>query len=177
MDTDRYNWISRRAHEIWQQEGFPSGRDREHWSQAVAEREQLECEEASASDLTEGQWDEIKSVLVVDDEPIIRFAAVDVLEHAGFEVWEAANADEALVLLNRRTIDAVFTDINMSGSMDGLGLVSRIRALSPKTRVVVTSGHVGFGSFDLASGVSFLPKPYQFEALINLLSTPAPKAN
>ncbi|WFU11606.1 DUF2934 domain-containing protein (plasmid) [Rhizobium sp. CB3090] len=50
MDTDRYNWISRRAHQIWQQEGFPSGRDREHWSQAVAERNLLELGECFGSD-------------------------------------------------------------------------------------------------------------------------------
>ncbi|WFU11605.1 response regulator (plasmid) [Rhizobium sp. CB3090] len=121
--------------------------------------------------------DEVKSVLVVNDEPLVRFAAVDALEQAGFEVLEARNADEALILLNQRTVDAVFTDINMPGSMDGLALVSQIRALSPETRVVVTSGDVRLGNFDLASGVSFLPKPVPIQTLIKLLSTPVPKSN
>ena len=81
------------------------------------------------------------------------------------------NADEALALLERATVDAVFTDINMPGSMDGLGLVTRIRARSPQTRVIVTSAHVQLGRFDLASGVSFLSKPYDFDALLKMLET------
>ncbi|CDM61140.1 response regulator (plasmid) [Rhizobium sp. T136] len=85
---------------------------------------------------------------------------------------EAANADEALVLLQDGSADAVFTDINMPGSIDGLGLVSLIRARFPDARVIVTSGHVQLGHFDLPSGASFLPKPYTFDALIKMLKVP-----
>lgn len=48
---------------------------------------------------------------------------------------------------------------------------SKVRARSPKTRVIVTSGHVMLGAFDLASGVSFLPKPYARNAITGLLNT------
>ncbi|WP_072380624.1 response regulator [Rhizobium tibeticum] len=168
MDGDRYNWISRRAHQIWQQDGCPSGRDREHWLQAVSEFEGLEREDQGHfADHTK-----IEKVLVVEDEPLIRYAAVDALEQDGFDVLEAANADEALVLLQERSIDAVFTDINMPGSIDGLGLVSLVRARFPDARLIVTSGHVQLGHFDLPSGVSFLPKPYTFDALIKMLKIP-----
>jgi CheY-like chemotaxis protein len=167
MDQDTYNWISRRAHEIWQKEGCPNGRDREHWSQAVAEMEEFARGVGAASSVdANGQ---VEKVLVVDDEPLIRYATVDALEQAGFEVLEAGNADEALMLLQYNDVDVVFTDVNMPGSTDGLGLVTRVRARSPKTRVIVTSGHVRLGSFDLASGVSFIPKPYAYDTLVNIL--------
>lgn len=71
MDQDAYNWISRRAHEIWQQEGCPDGRDREHWNQAVSERDLLSKTE------TTGSMPPIETVLVVEDDPLIRFATVD----------------------------------------------------------------------------------------------------
>ncbi|MBZ7927280.1 response regulator (plasmid) [Ensifer adhaerens] len=163
MDQDAYNWISRRAHEIWQQEGCPDGRDREHWNQAVSERDLLSKTE------TTGSMPPIETVLVVEDDPLIRFATVDALEGVGLRVLEAGSADEAMALLQSAEIDALFTDINMPGSVDGLVLVQRVRATAPQTRVIVTSGHVMLGAFDLASGVSFLPKPYSYEALIKML--------
>lgn len=171
MLEDRYAWISRRAHEIWEQEGYPNGRDQDHWSMAAAERE--EFEHMSMDIVLARRSNDIsprpRTILIVDDEPLIRFATVDALEQAGYEVVEAGNADEALVLLGRKAVDVLFTDINMPGSMDGLQLVSRVRERSPKTRMVVTSGHVHLGRFDLASGVAFLPKPYQYDSLIKLL--------
>jgi CheY-like chemotaxis protein len=163
MEHERYDWISRRAHDTWEAEGCPSGRDREHWSQAVAEWEE------AGSSATEPLAGIVRSVLVVDDEPLIRFATVEALEQAGFEVYEAASADEAMSILKSNEFDVVFTDVNMPGSIDGLGLMSRIRSRSPKTRIIVTSGHVNLGAFDLPSGVSFIPKPYSHDVIIGML--------
>ncbi|WP_281426044.1 response regulator [Rhizobium indicum] len=67
------------------------------------------------------------NVLVVEDEPILRYDTVEFLERAGHRVLEAANADEAMVFLRRNDIDTLFTDIDMPGSIDGLGLVKRVR--------------------------------------------------
>jgi len=111
-------------------------------------------------------------VLVVDDEALIRFATVEALEDAGFEVFEAGNADEALVLLQGHGFDAVFTDVSMPGTTDGLGLTALVRARSPRTRVIVTSGHVRLGAFDLASGVSFIPNPDAYDAIVGMLRGP-----
>jgi len=169
MQHEEYNWISVRAHEIWQMEGCPNGRDREHWTQAVNEwRNRGHGSEAPRSMLR----DHVNRVLVVDDEPLIRFATVEALEDAGFEVLEAGNADEALVLLQKSEVDAVFTDVNMPGTTDGLGLMAQVRAHSPQTRVIVTSGHVRLGAFDLSSGVSFIPKPYTHDAIVGMLKAP-----
>jgi CheY-like chemotaxis protein len=68
-------------------------------------------------------------VLIVEDEALVRMTAVVMIEEAGFEVLEAATADEAIVLLEaRRDITVVFTDIEMPGSMDGLRLAQAVRA-------------------------------------------------
>ena len=65
----------------------------------------------------------IPVVLIVEDEPLLRMLAVEVVEEAGFVAIEARDADEAVVLLESRAdITLLFTDINMPGSMDGLKL-------------------------------------------------------
>jgi CheY-like chemotaxis protein len=67
-------------------------------------------------------------VLIVEDEALVRMTAVDMIEEAGFEILEATNADEAILLLEaRRDITVVFTDIEMPGSMNGLRLAEAIR--------------------------------------------------
>src|SRR5215813_12938733 len=59
------------------------------------------------------------SVLVVDDEPLVRILTVQVLEEAGFQVEEAGNSEEALSRLDGHQIAALVTDIDMPGSLDG----------------------------------------------------------
>ncbi|MGV2103953.1 DUF2934 domain-containing protein [Rhizobium sp. 21-4511-3d] len=63
MHDDDYNWISRRAHAIWQSEGCPNGRDRDHWSQVVNDWRDKQHALASTA-----PTDEVRRVLVVDDE-------------------------------------------------------------------------------------------------------------
>lgn len=71
-------------------------------------------------------------VLVVEDEPIIRMNAVAMIEDAGYDVIEAANADDAILLLETRPdIRVVFSDIEMPGSMDGLKLIHAVRERWP----------------------------------------------
>ena len=70
-----------------------------------------------------------RAILVVEDELLLRLMAVDIVEDAGFEALAAATADEALAILEARADDVrlVFTDIQMPGSMDGLGLAHAVR--------------------------------------------------
>jgi two-component system, response regulator PdtaR len=102
-------------------------------------------------------------VLVVEDEPIIRMNAVDMLEDAGFEVLEAANADAALALLEARShkIAALFTDIHMPGSMDGMALIALVAERWPHIRPFVTSGHTTLRDADIPDHGRFLAKPYR----------------
>src|SRR3954470_10107757 len=109
-------------------------------------------------------------VLVVEDEFLLRMNAVDMIAAAGFEVIEAANADEAIAILeNRRDITVVFTDIQMPGSMDGLKLARAVRGRWPPIKIVATSGHVSVSDADLPEGGRFLAKPYNALQIGSLL--------
>jgi CheY-like chemotaxis protein len=109
-------------------------------------------------------------VLVVDDDFLIRMNAAGMIEDAGFEVIEATNADEAIVILEvRLDIRVVFTDIQMPGSMDGLKLAAAIRGRWPPIKIVATSGLVDVRADDLPAGSVFLPKPYTFDIIRNTL--------
>jgi CheY-like chemotaxis protein len=100
-------------------------------------------------------------ILVVEDESLIRMNAVEMIVEAGFEVVEAANADEAIAILEGGLdITVVFTDIQMPGSMDGLKLAAAVRDRWPPIKIVATSGQVKLGPGDLPEGGHFLPKPY-----------------
>ena len=100
-------------------------------------------------------------VLVVEDEVLIRMNTVDMIEDAGFHVLEAANADEAIVLLETRLdIRVVFTDIDMPGSMNGVRLAQAVRGRWPPIKIIATSGHFKLKEGDLPPDGRFLPKPY-----------------
>ena len=100
-------------------------------------------------------------VLIVEDEALVRMAAVGMVEEAGFEVLEATNADEAILLLEaRRDITVVFTDVEMPGSMDGLRLAHAVRGRWPPIKIIATSGRYAVRDGDLPSGGLFLRKPY-----------------
>ena len=108
-----------------------------------------------------GPSEEALTILVVEDEALIRVALVDYLEDNGFEVVEAGDAASAIQLLlyGDITIDAVFTDICMPGEMDGLGLAAWIRQNRAGLPTIVTSGarRIEAGA---EGGLCFFAKPY-----------------
>jgi CheY-like chemotaxis protein len=106
-------------------------------------------------------------VLVVEDEPILRMMAADMVEGAGFEVIEAADATEAVRILESRTdIRIVFTDIDMPRGMDGLRLAACIRDRWPPVELIITSGHVTPDLHSLPVRSVFFPKPYRQEQIV-----------
>jgi CheY-like chemotaxis protein len=101
-------------------------------------------------------------VLVVEDEALVRLNAVEMIEEAGFDAVEAANADKAISILESRDdIRFVFTDVQMPGSMDGLRLAHVIRDRWPPIKLIVTSGHTTVTESALPRGGRFVRKPYQ----------------
>jgi CheY-like chemotaxis protein len=87
--------------------------------------------------------------------------AVAMIEEAGFSVLEASDADNAIrILETRRDITVIFTDIEMSGSMNGIKLAHAVRDRWPPIKIIATSGHYGFREGDLPAGGRSLPKPY-----------------
>jgi CheY-like chemotaxis protein len=106
-------------------------------------------------------------VLVVEDEPLIRFDIVAQLEDDGFCVFQAKNADDAIaLLLAEPSIRILFTDIDMPGSMDGLRLSAAVRQRWPPIRIIVTSGHRQVEITDLPDGSVFFSKPYRHHDVV-----------
>ena len=106
--------------------------------------------------------DDPLAVLIVEDEALVRISAVAMVEEAGLKAYEAADADEAIALLEKHTdIGVLFTDINMPGSMDGLKLAHYVRGRWPPVRIIVTSGQVAAGGRDMPLGSVFFAKPYR----------------
>jgi CheY-like chemotaxis protein len=100
-------------------------------------------------------------ILVVEDEAIIRMGAVQMLEDAGFAVVEASNASDAMAILeNRNDVRAVFTDVNMPGTLDGLRLARMVRGRWPPIHLIVTSGLLSLNDDELPTGGRFIRKPY-----------------
>lgn len=106
-------------------------------------------------------------ILIVDDEALLRLVLADFLDSAGFNVVEAASADEALLTVEREsaTIDLVFTDIRMPGKIDGFQLALWMQQKYPLIPVFLTSGYIGKEQTcnELAPGQPFFPKPYNLD--------------
>lgn len=110
--------------------------------------------------------EEIRPVLLVDDEPFLRLALVDLFEEAGLPVWEAGDADEAIALLQSHPeIRFVVTDVQMPGAMDGFRLARFIRDHYPPIALLICSGLVAPGSDDLPDGALFMSKPVERSSL------------
>ncbi len=102
------------------------------------------------------------AILIVEDSGPIRLGAVDMAEREGFLVFEAANADDAIAILEAHPeIRLVFTDIEMPGSMDGLKLVHYISLRWPPIRLIVASGKMLREHAQLPDGILFFTKPYR----------------
>ena len=116
------------------------------------------------------QANDIHTVLVVEDEVLVRLMIAEELRSAGFQVIEAADADEALaVLANITDVSVIFSDIRMPGSMDGLELAKKVRADFPKIRIVLASGNLAAVASVDHDG--FFLKPYEADEIINLIKT------
>jgi CheY-like chemotaxis protein len=88
------------------------------------------------------------------------------LEARGYGVIEAANADEALLILRGNpSVKLLFTDVNMPGVLDGLALAQLARAEHPGVKVIIASGHMQLSEWAVDADAMF-PKPYDLVQLI-----------
>lgn len=107
------------------------------------------------------------TILLVEDETLVRMQGVDVLEEAGFTVLEAANADEALQLLEQHDdVELLFSDIDMPGSMDGLALARLVHEKWPAIHLLLTSGYHRVSEARIPENGRFVSKPWQEKALV-----------
>ncbi len=121
------------------------------------------------------------TVLVVEDEVLVRLIIADYLRECGYRVHEAANAAEAVVVLESPTvtIDIVFSDVQMPGEMDGFGLARWVRVHQPDVRVILTSSVER--SADIAATLCeagpLLEKPYEPTGVVERIRQLIAKSN
>lgn len=105
-------------------------------------------------------------VLVVEDDALLRMAALEIVEENGFAALEAENADDAITLLEKHPeIRIVFTDIHMAGSMDGLQLAAFAHDRWPPLRFIIVSGQHRPIMAEIPEGARFFSKPYDARAI------------
>lgn len=115
-----------------------------------------------------------RTILVVEDEEMVRDLIASELAEAGFVVIEASTAEEGRELLDQRPVAALFTDIRLPGAMDGWQLAEAARAMNPRLPVIYATGYSPETPRIVPGGV-FLRKPYLpskvIEALEKLLES------
>lgn len=109
------------------------------------------------------------AILVVEDEALVRMVIADHLRDTGYEVAETRSADEAVVLMeNGLRVDMVFSDVNLPGTLNGIGLVRWLRNHRPETPVLLTSGAITTQDVpaDLRGTCELLLKPYDIDEVV-----------
>lgn len=111
---------------------------------------------------------DIKTILCVDDEPLVRMVAVDMLEELGYTVLEADDAPSAMKLLDARPdIDLLVTDVGLPNGMNGRQLADAARARRPELRVLFVTGYAENAVLNhghLQDGMLVLTKPFAADA-------------
>ena len=110
------------------------------------------------------------TILVVEDEVLVRMVIADNLRDAGYTVMEASNAHEALGLL-RNSVDVrlILSDVRIPGTMNGVALARTVRSEFPVIKIVLTSGTLT--RLDWAGHDGFFPKPYDSAQIIKHIKT------
>ena len=110
-------------------------------------------------------------VLVVEDEMLLRMRAVDMVEDAGYTSVEAVDADEAVAILEARAdVALLFTDIQMPGSMDGLGLAHAVHERWPPIKIILVSGQLKPANIEIPANSRFFGKPLEAKVMIALIA-------
>jgi two-component system, response regulator PdtaR len=112
---------------------------------------------------------EPRRLMIVEDDVVVRSPIAEALRRVGLEVIEAADADEAWsYLLSGQSVDLIFSDIQMPGSMDGLELARRVQEHFGHIIIVLTSGRRPRRRTDHPY---FLAKPYRLGDVTALITS------
>ena len=130
--------------------------------------------------MTQSTNSEHPTILVAEDNELLRLLASELLEEHGYTVVEADNAEEALkVMEKRKDVRLLFTDIQMPPGCDGLELARQVHNRWPKVLLVLTSGQVQPTRAEIADHGRFIRKPYRAKDLLeqidNLVQKGEPK--
>lgn len=99
-------------------------------------------------------------VLIIEDEPILRIEAIDMVERAGFEAVEATSIDDAIHILETRTdIRVVYMDLDMPRGVKGIEIAAAIRDRWPPIEIILTAASFSKADLDLPVRTEFYSKP------------------
>jgi DNA-binding NtrC family response regulator len=116
--------------------------------------------------------DQAITILLVEDESIIRMASAAMLEDVGYTIIEATDADDALRTLHHHPeVNVVVTDVQMPGTIDGLALVEILTHDYPHIETVITSGRTSVNAARQSGAIEFLAKPYTAAAIQTAVKT------
>src|SRR4051794_22783180 len=125
----------------------------------------------ASTNVTPQSDNHLHTVLVVEDEVLIRLVIADYLRECGYKVYEAVNAQEAIAMLQSPevAVDIVFSDVQMPGDMDGFALSRWIRANKPRVQVILTSGVERSANIaaTLCEAGPLLEKPYPSQDVVD----------
>ena len=111
------------------------------------------------------------SILIIDDEPLMRLSMMDALKAVDYDVHAAASGHEGLEMIKKGTFEIVITDLRLPG-VDGLNLLQTCKQHSPRTEVILITAH---GSVETAVGAmklgayDYITKPFQMEELLLII--------
>jgi DNA-binding NtrC family response regulator len=112
-----------------------------------------------------------QTILVVEDECLVRMTAVEMFEDAGFRVIEAETGEEGMSALGGDiAIAGLFTDVDLSGPIDGLSLAATARAGDPDLSILVVSGRRSPTATDMPCDALFLDKPYDLGRVLRTMN-------
>ncbi len=115
--------------------------------------------------------DELVTILVVEDEPVLRTVTADDLRTRGYWVVEAGSAVEAAELLRNAQIDLVFADIVLPGIMGGLSFAVWLQERHPGVPLILTSGvKTNIAGLKGSRRVPFVVKPYDIDRVVKLIA-------
>ncbi|TCR70690.1 response regulator [Rhizobium sp. BK376] len=110
-----------------------------------------------------------RTVIIVEDEPLLRMALADALIDEGYDVMEAGNALEAIALLANAAFAAVITDIDMPGGLNGLELARIVSSTHHDVALIIASGGHRLGPEQLPDRARFVSKPYDLQNMTAML--------
>jgi DNA-binding NtrC family response regulator len=106
------------------------------------------------------------TILVAEDEVLVRLDVSEALRAKGHNVLEASSAEEAIqILKSGQVVSLVFTDVRMPGALDGLDLARYVRTHHPDVPVLITSGHLPADEMPEELG-QLIAKPYNVESIM-----------
>lgn len=109
------------------------------------------------------------TIMVVDDEPIIRHA-IEAIFRDDYNVFNAANGQDAVDLVRREKIDLILMDVKMPGTLDGIGALREVKKIDPTIEVIMVTAVKDKYILDDAmkyGARDYIEKPFDIDDLIN----------